>query len=114
MRYALRAPLFALLLTMSGCSSLPPEFFSKDRDFSLYGLYSVNPTTGMVGLGVIHYTSKNSPPESKPIATNESLKPMKLDFVCRVASNGTLECADMDTWRLYFEKQKQETEKGSF
>lgn len=48
------------LLLIGGCSSLPAAFFEKDRDFSFYGLYSVNPTTGMTGLGVLGYTSKTT------------------------------------------------------
>lgn len=65
-----------LCIALSGCSSVPAEFWSKDRDFSLYGLYSVNPTTGLSGLGVITYESKKHDDE-KVSALREDMDAIK-------------------------------------
>lgn len=49
-----------MLFALTSCATLPPEFFTKDKNFSLYGLYNVSPTTGLSGLGVVTYESVQS------------------------------------------------------
>lgn len=55
-----------LTLGLFSCTSLPPEFFHQTIDLEIYGLYEVHPTTGLLGLGYIHYQRNNKDKQLLP------------------------------------------------